>query len=305
MSANYAVSSQELITVNDELYGSTQLAAASPIILSMVRGENRTDYSDGKLLIQQHSDVNYSLAQLNEDFLLKRITPTDNEISQINAISSKSTYHRYAYMTELTNSTMNEIPTKNIEAQTLNSTMSQWDFAAYFGSFGNYGVFNHPNKITTSAKSASNVSDVTQAIQSALDMYLIPLGLNMSMMNQVTFNATSDVNTLLSKFIPNSKYTEYSALEEFLTYEDDAGKKFKAKIGTFPPFFQKRISEFGSCIELTINTLTQLSHGAMPSIYLRGEDKRIREKYMQFIAESTMFNITEKGAVVRIPLNIT
>lgn len=289
MGSNVVVANQELLTVNDQLYGSTRLSMVVPTVAAYAGSEK--NYSDGSLKNQIQKTLNYDLVQrFPDDGLAELINSVATEIAQANIHTKSFEYVRRALLVEIQYSNLDAVGKTQPRARMIAELMKKYDYLSYMGFFSNFGVDKNPNRVDQANQAVGDLGAAIKATNLGLKQ-LKDMGWNKNNMAEVTIAYTS---TLSDKLDSVGAGREKSDMTLFMENFENA------RFIELPKYVNQ-----ASRIEIALRPLVTHHHASMPSLYNSYTMPNGLTEVDMFALETSTIEIEEKGAVQRIPITIS
>lgn len=288
MPSNVAVANNELVEVNNSLYGSTRMDLVSPIVTQYAGNEK--NYSDGSLKNQVMKSITYDLVQRAEkdgsiSALAELVNSASTELAQANVSASSFEYIRRALIIEITYSQLDSVSKTQPRARMLSELMKQYDFASYMGMFSNYGIERNPKRQDIANKQVSDLSSALVALGGAVTP-LKSLGWNRNKNNLLTIAYTEDLGIKLG--IVGTGRTE-SDLDVLM------GEYEGATFVEIPSY----LTNGKSRIEASLRPLVTHHHASLPSLYNDYTAPNGMSTVDMFSFETSTIELEEVGAIQR------
>lgn len=288
MPSNVAVANNELVEVNNSLYGSTRMDLVSPIVTQYAGNEK--NYSDGSLKNQVMKSITYDLVQRAEkdgsiSALAELVNSASTELAQANVSASSFEYIRRALIIEITYSQLDSVSKTQPRARMLSELMKQYDFASYMGMFSNYGIERNPKRQDIANKQVSDLSSALIALGAAVTP-LKSLGWNRNKNNLLTIAYTEDLGIKLG--VVGTGRTE-SDLDVLM------GEYEGATFVEIPSY----LTNGKSRIEASLRPLVTHHHASLPSLYNDYTAPNGMSTVDMFSFETSTIELEEAGAIQR------
>lgn len=290
MGSNVIVADDELLEINNAIYGSPRLAMATPIV-TQIAGQER-NYSDGGLKNEQRKKIIYDLVQrFPESEIAKLFSSTATEKAQAHVASDVFNYIRKALLVEIEYSNLDATVDKvQPQARMIMELLKQYDLASYSGFFGNFGVQNNPKLKDAGTQAGTTLSEIIAAVRLGLTNFE-DIGWKEENMAEVTIGMTPTVSRKLS-----AVGTNRSQSDKKIFAEEFEG----ANMITLPDYLNR-----GDRIEIYLRPLITHHHASLPSLYKDYNSLDDMTNYNLFSFETSALEVEEQGAITTIPLTLT
>lgn len=293
MASNVSCTDNELIEVNNAIYGAARLQMVQPYVMQIAG--NDQNYG-GTLRHESRKKIIYDLVQKFPDTEIAELfTATSTEKKQANVKSDFFEYLRRAFLVEIQYSNLEPHADKtNPRARMVQELFKQYDFSSYNGMFGNVGVANNPNTIKQTAVAGQDLQKIIAAINKNLNV-MKDLGWNSNNMNQITIGLTAGVMDKLASVGANREKSDYVLLME--AFQGANFIQMQKYLDITPQPVER--------VELNLRPLITHHHATLPSLYKDYEALDGLTHHDIFSFETSAIELEEKGAIISQPLTLS